>query len=215
MKIDHIKTSKRTAWNKGVTHTLKTKEKIGIKRIEYFNSLTKKKCRIEGCGRMATIPRGKNDIDLGLCVSHRTIEHRKEYYKMFPDKEEDAKQKAREYKKEYTVNNKKRISETLWRWRENLKNKIISHYSNGTMECAICGHSDRRALCLDHINNDGAEHRRSLDKNGNKKNVSNTSVYQSLLKQNFPEGYQVLCHNCNFIKEFERKTIERKRRYED
>ena len=46
-------------------------------------------------------------------------------------------------------------------------------------------------LTLDHINNDGAEHRRRM--------VSKDIVLY-LIRNNFPEGFQILCYNCNCIK---------------
>ena len=50
--------------------------------------------------------------------------------------------------------------------------------------------NDIRALSIDHINSDGASHRKEV---GN-------GMYRWLLKNNFPEGFQVLCMNCQFIK---------------
>ncbi len=75
---------------------------------------------------------------------------------------------------------------------EENKRKVIRHYSNGTMRCR-CGYSDIRALCIDHINNDGKEERRQLG-------VSGRDFYRYLIKNKYPKGYQVLCFNCNQIK---------------
>ena len=76
------------------------------------------------------------------------------------------------------------------KWYLNKKLDILSHYSNGTMKCAHCGFDDIRALSIDHINGGGAPHRR---KTGN-------DVYCWLKRNGFPEGYQVLCMNCQLIK---------------
>jgi hypothetical protein len=81
---------------------------------------------------------------------------------------------------------------------ERQKNLIISHYSNGTMKCAKCGFSDIRTLSIDHINGGGRKHAQELKKAG-------TIFYRWLIKNNFPEGYQVLCMNCNYIKKIENK----------
>jgi len=78
------------------------------------------------------------------------------------------------------------------------RRKILLHYSNNTLTCKLCNFSDVRALCLDHINNNGAEERRRSKK------PTGNSFYSYLIKQGFPEGYQVLCANCNMIKEDER-----------
>jgi hypothetical protein len=81
--------------------------------------------------------------------------------------------------------------------REKLKEKIIRHYSNGTMKCVRCGFSDIRALSIDHIYGGGRQHYLELKKLG-------MSLYDYLFRYNFPEdGYQVLCLNCQFIKRVE------------
>lgn len=76
-----------------------------------------------------------------------------------------------------------------------IKIKVIRHYSGGKMCCARCKFSDIRTLTLDHINGGGNKHRSEL---GGCK-----SVYRSLVKNNFPSGYQILCMNCQFIKRVE------------
>lgn len=73
-----------------------------------------------------------------------------------------------------------------------LKHKIemLTYYGNGILSCVKCGYNDMRALTIDHINGLGGIHRKGLRKN----------IYVWLKKQNFPEGYQTLCMNCQFIK---------------
>jgi len=82
-----------------------------------------------------------------------------------------------------------------------VKYKVMSHYSSsGVPECKGCGYNDIQALCLDHVNSDGAKHRKS----GGKKGVA---LYKQLLRHNFQSDYefQVLCCNCNMIKFFKSK----------
>lgn len=74
-----------------------------------------------------------------------------------------------------------------------IKLDVIRYYSNGTMSCKKCGYSDVRALCVDHVNSDG-RHRQ-------KDHSSGHMFHRSLIKQNFPEGLQILCANCNLIKQ--------------
>jgi hypothetical protein len=78
------------------------------------------------------------------------------------------------------------------------KHDIISHYSKKTMKCARCGFSDMRALSIDHINGGGRKHTEEIKKQG-------TIFYRWLIKNGFPEGFQVLCMNCNYIKKSENK----------
>ena len=66
----------------------------------------------------------------------------------------------------------------------------------GDSRCAWCGEPDILVLCLDHINNDGAQDRKNRKKQG--------SFFQALIREGFPKGLQVLCHNCNFRKKLGR-----------
>jgi len=79
------------------------------------------------------------------------------------------------------------------RWRQRRKVEVISHYSDGEMTCAKCGFSDLRALSIDHISGDGANHKRSRK----------GDLYGWLRKHKYPSGFQVLCMNCQFIKAYE------------
>ncbi len=82
--------------------------------------------------------------------------------------------------------------------REELKLDAMSYYSNGKPKCNICGFDDPRALVIDHINNNGAEHRKKIqsDRQG-----GGATTYLWLSKNKYPDGFQVLCANCNTIKE--------------
>lgn len=66
-----------------------------------------------------------------------------------------------------------------------LKSKVIGHYGGA---CACCGQSQLIFLNIDHINQDGAEHRRV---------IGASALYRWLVKNNYPEGFRVLCFNCN------------------
>ena len=57
---------------------------------------------------------------------------------------------------------------------------------------------DTRCLLIDHVADNGAEHRRQIGR-------SSSKLYAFLVRNNFPSGYQVLCHNCSAIKEFVRR----------
>lgn len=46
-------------------------------------------------------------------------------------------------------------------------------------------------LTIDHINNDGAEHKRSR---------AGVDLYDWIIKHNFPDTFQTLCWNCNCAK---------------
>ncbi len=73
--------------------------------------------------------------------------------------------------------------------REQLRLQVMSHYSKGEPTCAHCGINDLDTLTIDHINNDGAEHRRMIGR-GN--------ICRWLRRHNYPPDFQVLCYNCNY-----------------
>ena len=71
-----------------------------------------------------------------------------------------------------------------------LKEEAINAY--GGPECINCGETFFYILCLDHINGGGQEDR--------KKRGSGNNFYYSLRKEGWPDGLQVLCQSCNFLK---------------
>jgi hypothetical protein len=74
-----------------------------------------------------------------------------------------------------------------------LKLRVLTYYGDGKCACVRCGYTDIRALSIDHINNNGYQHRKEMKANG-------VNFYRLLEKQLYPNGYQTLCMNCQFIK---------------
>lgn len=74
-----------------------------------------------------------------------------------------------------------------------MKNEVFSHYSP-ELKCRQCGFSDIRALSIDHIEGGGRKHLQDNDI------WSGTGLYLWLKRNNYPEGFQVLCMNCQAIK---------------
>ena len=80
------------------------------------------------------------------------------------------------------------------------KQKLIAltHYSHGVPSCVCCGEKHIEFLCIDHINGGGNTERRLVFG----KNTGGRRFYRWLQLNNFPDGYQVLCYNCNMGKEY-------------
>lgn len=87
------------------------------------------------------------------------------------------------------------------RWRESGKDreynermrlKVLVYYSGNPLKCACCGEGNIEFLTIDHISGKGNEHRRKNNIRGGQ------HFYRWLIKNNYPEGFQVLCMNCNF-----------------
>ena len=74
---------------------------------------------------------------------------------------------------------------------QQLKALLVAHYSKDTNRCACCGESEIRFLTIDHINGNGSEHRKSAGC------WTGSIFYRWLIKAGMPDGYQVLCYNCN------------------
>lgn len=79
--------------------------------------------------------------------------------------------------------------------RKRVKDAVFAAY--GGYKCACCGETEDKFLTLDHINNDGAEFRMRVF---GRRTAAGYRTYLYLLKNDFPEGYQVLCMNCNYGK---------------
>ena len=71
-----------------------------------------------------------------------------------------------------------------------LKREVFSKY--GGAHCACCPESHMEFLSVDHIDGNGAAHRRAAfgHNSGN--------LYQLLKREGYPPGYRVLCMNCNW-----------------
>lgn len=82
--------------------------------------------------------------------------------------------------------------------RRRAKLVVLHHYSNGDMKCDCCGEKHLEFLTIDHINGGGVQHRKEL---GNGKLASGGGKFYTWLRRSgYPEGYRVLCLNCNFSK---------------
>ena len=113
--------------------------------------------------------------------------------------------KGRATRKQYDVGHVRSAAYRMahQRYRLGRRNYVFQHYSHGTMRCASCGFSDTRALQLDHIADDGANHRRLV--RGTQRGAG-IGYYVALIRLGLPSGFQVLCANCNIIKESKRRS---------
>lgn len=94
---------------------------------------------------------------------------------------------CRDSKNKYYKIYKIKIGENTYQ--RKIKLEVFNAY--GGAKCVCCGDEHIEFLTIDHINNDGAKHR---------KKIFRKSMYYWLRKNNYPNGFQVLCMNCNFSK---------------
>lgn len=131
-------------------------------------------------------------------MTYSSLEKRRENYNKNKD---EINRKRRERNKLPEVN--KKIKQLSKNWRNKNKekrNKIIREYhkirrnndrklvfKHYGEKCECCGESNIKFLTIDHINGGGRKHRKEIKGH----------LYSWLVKNNFPNGFQVLCYNCN------------------
>lgn len=71
-----------------------------------------------------------------------------------------------------------------------LRKQVMLHYGN---KCAHCGEKHYEFLTIDHVYNNGAEHR---------KEIPQPAMVRWIIKNNYPDTFQILCWNCNAAKQF-------------
>ena len=117
------------------------------------------------------------------------------------------------YSTEYYQAHRERILESAHQWylrnketskkrcannRKKMRRAALDAYGG---KCACCGETQDEFLSIDHINNDGAEHRKQLSKRS-VRGGGGSLMHQWLKNEKYPEGFQVLCFNCNMAKGF-------------
>lgn len=109
--------------------------------------------------------------------------------------------KYKKHQKEHRQRHPDRVRRQRRESGKRLRDSVIAAY--GGPVCVCCGETCESMLTIDHINGDGAEHRKLLAKD--KSYASGRSglgdyLYRDLRDRGFPEGFQVLCYNCNISK---------------
>lgn len=99
-------------------------------------------------------------------------EHSRRYYQLHREQEiqRNIRGNARRYRK--------------------LRLAALQHYGGESPECACCQEWRLDFLALDHIGGGGNEHRKELRQRG-------LNIWEHLRREGYPNGYRVLCHNCN------------------
>lgn len=114
----------------------------------------------------------------------------KAYAEDHPQPTEVLTERSRNWRAKNTEKNREYMREWKRKEYQRLRRAAIDRYGPN---CACCGETEYAFMCIDHVNGGGGEHRRSM---GNR-----VDIYTWLKRAGYPEeGYQVLCHNCNFAK---------------
>jgi len=85
---------------------------------------------------------------------------------------------------------------------QNLRVEVFTHYCGGTPHCQCpgCKVTFIEFLQLDHIEGNGAAHRKA-----NNLGTGGARLWRWVRDNGYPPGFQVLCRNCNGAK-FNRLT---------
>jgi len=78
-----------------------------------------------------------------------------------------------------------------------VKLEVLTHYSKERSPvCKCCGEKNIEFLGIDHVKGKGSKHRKELGLTGG------INFYRWLKRKHYPEGYRVLCYNCNLSRGF-------------
>jgi len=128
--------------------------------------------------------------------------------------QQNNRDKYNQSQREWHQNNRDKHNQLNKEERRRLRDEVFDAYGG---KCACCGESRKEYLTIDHVNGGGKKHRKEINAR------TSQEFYRWLKQNNYPEGFQVLCFNCNcgkgtysvsphnkevFEKEFEEKLKE-------
>jgi len=99
---------------------------------------------------------------------------------------EENREKINAYAFKYRQEHKEKAKAACQKCRKGKREQVINHYGG---ECECCGENTFEFLAIDHINGNGCKHRKSIG--------SASRMIKWLMENNYPEGFRILCHNCN------------------
>lgn len=104
----------------------------------------------------------------------------------------------KERRKQYNEGNREQYNKRNRERNLRIRNEMLEAYGG---KCVNCGVANRDLLDLDHINDDGY-----LDRHRSEHGRTSAHMPDRLRKLGFPKDrYQLLCKNCNWLKELERR----------
>ena len=162
-------------------HATNYRKRVGQKTINARNRISRNKNK----DAINKKQRGKyavNQISI-------TSERRKKYAS---DKE--YREKLKRQSRRSALKHKPRVLAKKKKTHQELRERVLRYYSNGSPICNECGISEIPFLSIDHIHG-----RKQMNTDWS------TGKLYRYLDTKHPSGYQVLCHNCNMLKEMRRK----------
>lgn len=135
----------------------------------------------------------KKDGKYGLSSRCKSCDYKRKvrWQKENPDKHHAIQRRVYQKRKRENPNYDSEYRKRVLR---EVKETVFSHYGG----CACCGEDTFEFLSIDHINGDGAKHRKPTKKSS----MRTYNVYKDIIDSGFPSTIQVLCFNCHFSKDF-------------
>lgn len=78
---------------------------------------------------------------------------------------------------------------------------VLVRYGGDPPACLCCGEMTYEFLGIDHLQGSGLKHRKEIAQL-TRRFPGGSHLYDWLIKQGLPDGYRVLCHNCNLAQGF-------------
>lgn len=111
-----------------------------------------------------------------------------------------TKDKAEAWRRDPVNWEKRRETERLRAQRQRQADREAALVKYGP-DCQCCGESIETFLTIDHIDGDGADHRKEIfGSNYKNRPPAGHRTYRWLRLNGYPSGFQVLCFNCNYAK---------------
>jgi hypothetical protein len=111
--------------------------------------------------------------------------------------------------KKYYEEHKDELREKARQNRVALKTAVLTHYGkDGKLQCCWpgCEVTDIDMLTLDHLLDNGAEHRKALSTTG-QRNTGSSQIYNEAIANDFPPLFQTLCWNHQWKKQLSKRKI--------
>lgn len=150
----------------------------------------KKPCEI--CGTIFKAKQSNHKYCSDKCRHEGWKRYINEYIKRRYREEPEFRKKMLERGKKRRLLKRDEINEYARNWQKRRKWTVLCHYGGNPPKCACCGEETYEFLAIDHIKG-----KWSQDEIKQHRHHSSNRLFRWIIDAGFPEGFQILCHNCN------------------
>ena len=110
--------------------------------------------------------------------------------------QENKVRRMKKFVQRYQSDKNFRLLRAQYMRKYNLQSKltVLQHYGG---QCLCCGEKEHEFLAIDHVLGEGKKHRTAI---GIQRGSGGVQFYRWLIRNNYPDGFRVLCHNCNMAR---------------